>query len=47
MHTVTWISSNGIESISSPKLSSIFRVYHALLKTGHRVRLWRNGALVL
>jgi len=47
MHTVTWISINGIESISSPKLSSIHRVYNALLKQGKCVRMWHNGALVL
>ena len=47
MVTITWISANGIETISSPKRSSIVRVYWALLQAGKRVRMWENGALVM
>ena len=47
MHTVTWISCNGIESISSPKLSSIYRVYVSLLRQGFKVRLWKGKQLII
>ncbi len=46
MYTVTWISCNGIETISSPKVSSIFRVFHVMLRAGKTVRMWHNGSLI-
>jgi hypothetical protein len=43
MHTVTWIVGKKLETISSPKLSAVYRVYHAMLIKGYPVRMWRNG----
>jgi hypothetical protein len=47
MYTITWISVNGIESISSPKMSSVYRTYTALIKLGHIVRLWKDKQLIM
>lgn len=47
MYSLTWITpSRKLETISSPKRSSIIAIYAMMRSQGKAARLWRDGRQV-
>jgi len=47
MFTITWIEGRRLETISTPRIGTAFRVFMRSVKSGRATRIWRNGTLVL